>query len=333
MKCGGFAKAGFLAAVLSAWGALLMAPGCSPRGLEQQAGGERLANKRLRFVFIAPTMNEEFFRPVKKGMRDAAAMLDVECEFTGTVDVNLEKQAQLVLDAMARGCDGIALDIIDPTAFDRVAQAAADRGVPLVAFNVDDHATPNLRLSAVCQNLYEAGRRMGRRLADRIPDKSRIVVTMHSSGISALEDRRRGIQEALAAKHPSWKVVITGAEPGPAADAIAKALAEDPSIRAVLCTGQADTEGAGLAVERLGKDKGCLVAGFDLSPEILRLIQAGIVESSIDQQPYAQGFYPVVQLALRCRYGILPSNMDTGAAFVTRENAAAVSELCGKEYR
>ena len=74
-------------------------------------------------------------------------------------------------------------------------------------------------------------------------------------------------------------------------------------------------------------DKGYAAAGFDLSPNILRLIKAGHIRFTIDQQPYTQGFYPVVQLALYCRYGLVPSTMDAGAGIIDGSNVERVIEL------
>jgi len=289
--------------------------------------------KRLRFIFITPCVGEDFFRPVKKGMLDASRMMGVECTFTGTEDVDVEAQAELVRRALADGYDGIAISLIDPVAFDDVVQEAVDRGIPVVAFNVDDHSTPNPRLSAVCQNLYQAGRSMGQGAAEVIPARGKVLMTLHSEGISALDDRLRGAQEVLKEKGITWEVVVTGIVPEKAVGVIAKALKADPEIKMVLCTGQVDTEAAGLAIEREFKGKGYAAAGFDLSPEILRLIKAGVIKFTIDQQPYIQGFYPVMQLALYCRYGIRPSSMDAGAGMITKENVASVTELSKKDYR
>jgi simple sugar transport system substrate-binding protein len=75
------------------------------------------------------------------------------------------------------------------------------------------------------------------------------------------------------------------------------------------------------------------VAGFDLSPEILRLIKEGIVSFTIDQQPYLQGFLPVVQLVLNIRYGIRPSAVDAGATVIDRSSVDAVMELSRAGYR
>ncbi|MBN1910076.1 MAG: sugar ABC transporter substrate-binding protein [Pirellulales bacterium] len=299
------------------------------------ARGEETKNKEkpLRFVFISTCKDEEFFRPVKKGMEDAARLMGVKCEFTGTEGVDIKAQAEMVRKAVADGVDGIALNVIDPKAFDKVVQEAIDRGVPVVAFNVDDNRTPNARLSGVVQQFDAAGRTLGRRAARFVPKGSRVLMTMHDAGISALEERLHGIQEELKKKDVTWKVVITGADPKKAAEVIGKALRDDPKIRTVLCTGQADTEGAGLVLERDYAGKGYTTAGFDLSPNILRLFKAGHIRFTIDQQPYAQGFYPVVQLALYRRYGIMPSDIDAGAGVIDKNNVDSVLELNRQHYR
>ncbi len=289
--------------------------------------------KPLWFVFITTCRDEDFFRPVKKGMEDAAKMLNVRCEFRGTAGVDVKAQVEMVRKAVAEGCDGIALNIIDPDAFDEVVQETVDKGVPVVAFNVDDHRTPNARLSAVCQRFYKAGKMLGERASAFVPDGGHVLMTMHDEGISALEDRLRGAQDVLKKRGITWKMAVTGAEPENASRVIVKALRNKLRIRTVLCSGQADTEGAGLALERHFKGKGYSAAGFDLSPNILRLIKAGHIRLTIDQQPYAQGFYPLVQLTLLRRYGIVPSNIDAGAGIIDRRNIDDVIDLNKAHYR
>ncbi len=174
---------------------------------------------------------------------------------------------------------------------------------------------------------------MAAELKNRISENSRILFTLHSEGISALEDRYNGLVEALADKNITPTRLITGIDPRRAANSISTFLKDNGATKTVIGTGQADTEGAGLAVEQFVKTGQYLVAGFDLSPEILRLISAGVIACTVDQQPYVQGFYPVLQLSQLCRYGIKPMNIDSGAVFVTNENVAAVSELCRQGYR
>ncbi len=143
----------------------------------------------------------------------------------------------------------------------------------------------------------------------------------------------RGIQEVLKAKGIPSKTVCTTNEPKAAIEVVTRELKAEPGIRFVLGTGLTDTEAAGRAIERDFPNQGRATAGFDLSPEILRLIRADVICLTIDQQPYIQGFYPVVQLALYCRYGIQPSSMDAGAAVISKKDVDRVIELTKRGYR
>ena len=289
--------------------------------------------KELKLAFITCAKDAKFFVPVKKGMNDAAAMLGVHCDFMGTEGVDIPAQAKMVSQAVEDGYDGIALNIIDPEAFDDVVEKAINAGVPVVAFNVDDQGTPNARLSSVNQRLYDAGKSLGEHVLPRIPSGSHVLMTMHDEGVSALEDRLHGMQEALKEKNIKWTVIISGNDSGKGAEVIANALKANPDIRAVLGTGQADTEAAGMAIEQYFSGKGYWSAGFDLSPKTLQLIQDGVIDCTVDQQPYIQGFYPVVQLTHYLRYGIVPSNIDAGAAIVDTSNVQTVVELTKQNYR
>ena len=69
----------------------------------------------------------------------------------------------MVRQAVADGYNGIALNLIDPEAFDNVVADAISKGVPVVGFNIDDNSTPNARLASVNQRVYAAGRILARR--------------------------------------------------------------------------------------------------------------------------------------------------------------------------
>ncbi|MEK7993878.1 MAG: substrate-binding domain-containing protein [Planctomycetota bacterium] len=310
----------------------LLLAGCSADATRSQSGVQN-HGRPLRFVFITCAVEAGFFGPVKTGMNDAAKMMGVKCDFIGTEGVDVKSQARMVGQAVADGYDGIALNIIDPEAFDDVIQDAIDKGVPVVGFNVDDNATPSARLSSVNQRLYEAGTTLAEHLLSHVPQNAHVLMTMHDEGVSALKDRLGGEQAVLKKKDVRWTVIVTGNDSVKGAEVIARALKENPDIRIVLGTGQSDTEAAGRAIEKYFPNEGYWSAGFDLSPETLRLVREGHIRCTVDQQPYIQGFYPVIQLALYLRYGIVPSDIDAGAAIIDRSNIEQVIELTRKGYR
>jgi simple sugar transport system substrate-binding protein len=291
------------------------------------------SHSRLKLVFITCCVDEPFFGPVKKGMHDAAKIMDVDCDFIGTKGVDPVEQAKMVRQAVADGYNGIAINLIDTEAFDGVVADAISKGVPAVGFNVDDNSTPNVRLASVNQRVHSAGQTLAKHALSEIPSGAHILMTKHDNGVSALEDRLRGAQEVLKSKNIKWTTIVTGNDAKKGAEIVAKALRENPDIRIILNSGQSDTEAAGRAIEAHFRNQVYWSAGFDLSPKTLELIQGGQIRFVIDQQPYVQGFYPVVALTLNLRYGIKPSDLDAGAGIVDHRNVKQVMQLTANGYR
>ena len=291
------------------------------------------STKKLNIRFITPCVGEDFFKPVKKGMEDAGQLTNAACSFVGTEDVDLPAQVAMVERAIQEGVHGIALSIADAHAFTGPIRQAERSGIPVVAFNIDTSDGAAGNLGAVRQDVHQAGKALGAKAAEHIGAGAKILATVHSDGVSALEARLKGIRESLASRRPVWKVICTGIVPEIAAERISTELSADPAIGAVLCTGQADTEGAGAAAAGVPSERRPYVAGFDLSPRILQLVLDGVIQFTIDQQPYLQGFLPVIQLVLYLRYGIRPCVVDSGAAIIDRSNADRVLELCRAGYR
>jgi simple sugar transport system substrate-binding protein len=151
------------------------------------------------------------------------------------------------------------------------------------------------------------------------------LATVHDDGVSALDERFAGVCEALAAHGADVARLRVGLNPERGASIILEALASR-AASAVVGTGQADTEAAGIAARRLAPNAP-YVAGFDLSPGIVNLMAEGHIDATIDQQPYLQGFYPVVQLTLFLRFGLTPASIDAGAALIDRSNLESIRQL------
>ena len=50
-------------------------------------------------------------------------------------------------------------------------------------------------------------------------------------------------------------------------------------------------------------------------------MKAGYIQVEIDQQPYEQGFLPVMQVYLEKKVGLAPADIDSGEAVFTPEQA------------
>ena len=73
------------------------------------------------------------------------------------------------------------------------------------------------------------------------------------------------------------------------------------------------------AVAQLGQTGKICAYGFDLGPAQQDAIRAGDLTGSLGQQPFLQGFWPVMQLYLQIDRGISAANLDTRAQLVTKD--------------
>ena len=290
-----------------------------------------MIDKKLRFRLITIASDEELFHVVERGMRDAATALDVEADLVGTPGFDIADLIGLVRSAVRDGIDGIGLNIFHPTALAGVIAEASAAGVPVVAFNIDAAKTGSGNLSYIMQDFFAAGSVLGHRAAASIREGEHVILAMHDEGVGALEERAAGIEAGLASRNVVVTRVVTGRAPAKGAAILDEALSR-LGARAIIGTGQPDTEAAGLAVwARHTHD--IYAAGFDLSPGIVELIAEGHLDCVVDQQPYAQGFYPIVQLTLNLRFGLIPSSLDAGAAIVDRRNVELVRHLSKQSIR
>ena len=78
------------------------------------------------------------------------------------------------------------------------------------------------------------------------------------------------------------------------------------------------------AVEQTGNTGTMCAYGFDLGPAQQEALAAGNLTGALGQQPFIQGFWPVMQLYLQIDRGISAANVDTRAQLVTADTVGTV---------
>jgi simple sugar transport system substrate-binding protein len=75
------------------------------------------------------------------------------------------------------------------------------------------------------------------------------------------------------------------------------------------------------------------IAGFDLSSATAAAIKSGYTGLVIDQQPWLQGYLPILNICLTKVYGFSGLAINTGAGFVDKSNVDFVAPLAEKNIR
>ena len=105
-------------------------------------------------------------------------------------------------------------------------------------------------------------------------------------------------------------------------------MAANPETRLVITDHGSLTATLGTYLSAAGRAPGeVFAAGFDLSPATVEAINAGYVQIILDQQPWLQGYLPILQIALTATYGFSGLHIDTGASIIDINNIGMVAPL------
>jgi simple sugar transport system substrate-binding protein len=111
-------------------------------------------------------------------------------------------------------------------------------------------------------------------------------------------------------------------------------LSANPDISIVVTDHGALTAAAETYSSAAGLEPGeVYFAGFDLGPATVDAINSGFLNLVIDQQPFLQGYLPILQICLTQVYGFSGLYVDTAGSFVDESNVDFVAPLAEEEIR
>ncbi len=279
-----------------------------------------------------------FWQAVQKGYEDACAKLAANCQMVYVqTDGSIPEQVANMEAALARGPDAIITSIVDNVAFDDVIARARAAGVIVIASNVDDleGAAGNARQAFIGQGFVPAGYSLGQAQSKNFPAEGpiKVLVGVSAPGQNWSEQRAKGVMdfmEAYKAANPgrevSWERIDSGTDLATTSDRVGAYLNANPGVTAYFDTGFWHAGVARVLADRGIPPGQILLGGFDLVPEVLDQMKAGYVQVQVDQQPYMQGFMPVMEVYLAKTIGLAPSDIDTGQGIVTPEMVDGIME-------
>ncbi len=286
-----------------------------------------------------------FWQAVKKGFDEACDLIDAQCQmiFTQT-EGSIEQQVANMQAAIARQPDAIITSIVDNGAFDGVIDEARKNGIIVIGSNVDDleGGNGNARQAFIGQGFIPAGYSLGKAMSDHFPDDGpiNVIVGVNAPGQNWSEQRAAGVisfLEEFKGANPDrqieWQKVDAGNDMAVVGQRIGALINANPDTTAYFDTGLWH-----VAVARFLNDQGrgpgeVLLGGFDLVPEVLQQMEAGYIQVQIDQQPYLQGYIPVIQANLMKSLKLSAWNVDTGQGVVTPDDVADIMPLSAQGYR
>lgn len=286
-----------------------------------------------------------FWQAVKRGFDDACEKIQANCQmiFTQTEGA-IDQQAANMMAALAGGPDALLTSIVDNNAFDQIIASARENGTIVIATNVDDTegGDGNARQAFIGQGFIPAGYSLGRKMAEFFPAQGPIkaVVGVSAPGQNWSEQRAAGViqyLEEFKGANPDRSVEIvrldTGTDGAVVAERVGAYINANPDTTVYFDTGLWHAYVAQVLADRGVEPGEVLMGGFDIVAEVLQQMEAGYIQVQVDQQPYMQGFMPVMQAYLAHTIDLAPADIDTGQGLVLREDVAELWDLARQGLR
>ncbi|GAB3216455.1 substrate-binding domain-containing protein [Mycolicibacterium hippocampi] len=316
-----------LAAVAGAGALALGIVSCSstggaPQGSGEGSGGGTVDTPRMTIAMITHEVpGDSFWDLVRKGAETAAQKDNVELRYSN--DPEAPNQANLVQSAIDSGVDGIAVTLAKPDAMQAAVNAAAEKGIPVVAFNAGMDSWKEMGVKEYFgQDGFIAGQGVGDRL--RAEGATKALCVIQEQGHVDLEARCAGVRDTF----PATEILNVNGKDMPSVEStITAKLQQDPSVDYVVTLGAPFALTAVQSAARAGSET--KIGTFDTNAALVGAIESGDVQWAVDQQPYLQGYLAVDSLWLYLSNGnVLGGGQPTltGPAFIDQTNIDAVAE-------
>ncbi|HEV2933412.1 MAG TPA: substrate-binding domain-containing protein [Streptosporangiaceae bacterium] len=282
-----------------------------------------------QFWFVNHADTNEFFTPTKYGYSDAAALLGLPTpQWGGDPNSNEANMISFMNSAVSAKAAGIALAQISNTAFTGAVSNAMSAGIPVLTYNADGIYKNGVaeigsnRLAYVGQALYLSGQAMGEQIKTLIPGGGHIAIFIATPGTGNIQPRYDGAVSVLGSSYQVDEVGTTTVDATELSTEKAYMLGHKSTLKGAFAVDSGST--ANLTAALAGAGLSIPAGGFDTDPRTLAGLSSGKIKFSIFQDPYLQGFLPVVYLYLYNLSGaqLAPPDTDTGLTVLTPSNVS-----------
>ncbi len=262
-----------------------------------------------------------FWTSVREGAMQAGKDFDVDIVWKGpSLEINIAEQISIVEDNINKRVDAIVLAACDATALVPVVERADAAGIPVVT--IDSDLNSDVRKSFIATDNVAASEKAADVLYELIGGKGEVAILPIIPGSSTTIMREKGFDQGLV-KYPEMKLVAkqySHAEVDRAMAITEDIVTAHQNLAGIFAANESATIGSAQALKSRGLAGKIKIVGFDAAPNEVQVLEEGVVDALIVQDPYKMG-YMGVKTALDLINGKeVEKRIDTGVYVVTREN-------------
>lgn len=300
--------------------------GCGNSSSSTSGSAEGSGDGEVKIAYIVKAKTDEFWTTMEKGAYAAAEEKGVSLEFQAPEkETDVEKQVQMMENAIVKGFDAIVLSAADSQALIPSIVKANNADIPVILVNdtidMDELEAQGGRVETyVGISQYDAAKQAGDYAKENIAD-GKICYLEGIPGVAALEDRLAGFKDQVS----DFEIVASQTakcDRNEAFNVMQNVLSASPDVNVVWAVNAEMGQGAIQAIEQNGFSGKVSVFDFDASSDDLAAIEDGTLTGTIAQYPNIQA-ETAIQCCLDALEGKeLEEQTETQSKLITKDNLA-----------
>ncbi|UKS26742.1 substrate-binding domain-containing protein [Paenibacillus sp. HWE-109] len=279
------------------------------------------AEQKRHLEVVLRSQNGDYWKTVKMGAEVAAKEFDVTLDFRAPGDeADVKGQIALMEQSISSRPDAIVLAANDYKELSQVVEDANAFGIPVIT--IDSEVESRKAKSFIGANNYEAGQLAGKQLIKLAGTSGQIAIVSFKQGERNTELREQGLLDEIA-QYPDVRVIdkvysLTDREL--AAQMTQNIVAKYPDLDGIVALNEISSIGVADAVQQLNLQDKIKIITFDSTSEELELLQEGVIQATIIQNPFSIGYLGVKNAVEAAKGKKVPSRVDTGIRAIDLTN-------------
>lgn len=279
-------------------------------------------NRRYSIIYIPKTIDEtnDFWTQLIEGVQMAASENKMDVKVVAPEsEEDYERQIELIEWAIGQKPDAI---LLSPASYTETTKAAKDvkaAGIPLIL--VDSSVNEDIADAMIATDNVRLGEVAGEFMKQFVKKDSQIAIVGHVKDSSTAIEREKGVRNGLGQEEARIvDVVFCDSSYDKAYQLIDSLLEEYPDIDLVAGLNEYSAVGAARAIRDKNLEGKIRVVGIDSSLEEIKMLESGIFEGIVIQNPFKMGYMGVEVAARILNEEKALKSMDSGCELITRDN-------------
>ena len=287
-----------------------------------KGAGNKTSGKK-QIAVIPKGVSHFFWQSVKAGADAAGKDLNAEIIWKGpALETDISGQINIVEDMINRRVDGIVLAPSHGDSLVPITERAQRENIPVTIF--DSGIGTEKYVSYVATDNRQGGVVAAKRMGEKLGGKGKVAILGVKKGSISTDEREEGFRDTILKEFPGINlipVIFYGESVATKSLSVAEdILTANPDLAGIFASNETSTVGSVNAIRQRNLAGKVVLVGFDASPDLVRAVKEGGIDSLVLQDPFKMGYEGVKTIIEKLAGKTPERRIDTGVKLVTKEN-------------